>query len=84
MENPIKLVNESANKFVDISSELWRIYEYFTEGHLEAIMIDEPCWLAVSTGGHRVLDSSGICHYIPKGWKHLKWKPRAGEPHFVK
>jgi hypothetical protein len=74
--------NESGLEFTDISSETYRQYEY-SNGKI--VRIDEPLRLHVSkSGGHRLFDSSGVSHYIPKGWVRLQWKAREGKPHFVK
>jgi hypothetical protein len=73
-------INESENKFIDIGSEEYRIYR-FPEGE---VRIDAPRLLSVSAGGHRVFDDSGVSHYIPKGWIHLRWKAWEGKPNFVK
>lgn len=77
----IVLHNESENKFVDISSEEYRTYT-FPGG--EQVTITAPQHLAVTAGGHRLLDADQVSHYIPKGWVHLQWKARKGSPHFVK
>lgn len=67
--------------FNDITSELYRVYE-FPNG--ETVRIDKPLSLNVSaSGGHRVLDGESVSHYIPAGWHHLYWKAKDGEPHFV-
>jgi hypothetical protein len=80
IDTVLKLRNTSDNKFVDISSEQFRSYT-FAESE---VYIDKPQYLAVSAGGHRVLDAQGVSHYIPKGWIHLKWKAYGDKPHFVK
>jgi hypothetical protein len=68
-------------KFNDISSESYRTYEW-SDGY--KLTIDKPVEFNVSkSGGHRVLDSSGVSHYVPYGWKHLYWEVEAGKPHFV-
>ena len=73
--------NASGLEFKDISSEYWRRYT-FGDGFV--VTIKEPLRLHVSkSGGHRLFDASGICHYIPSGWKELCWSVRNGEPHFV-
>jgi hypothetical protein len=58
-------------EFKDISSEDYREYRF---GDV-VVRIDAPLRLNVSSsGGHRILDSSGTSHYIPTGWQHLSWK----------
>lgn len=76
----IEFINESSNKFVDISSEEYRTY-VFPDG---AVRVESPQQLSVSAGGHRLFDGQGNSHYIPKGWIQLTWKARKGQPHFVK
>jgi hypothetical protein len=77
----IMLRNATDKQFVDISSELWRSYE-FPDGHL--VIINRPQWLSVSeSGGARILDIHGVCHYIPCGWIHLRWEVFHDAPHFV-
>jgi hypothetical protein len=74
--------NKSGLDFSDISSEEYRVYE-FESGR--SILISKPLRLNVSpSGGHRVFDEDGVSHYIPKGWIHLKWKSKEGQPNFVK
>lgn len=74
-------INESELTFKDISTEQWRDY-IFESGF--TITINLPLRLNVSSsGGHRVFDSDGISHYIPAGWKHLKWKSKEGQPNFI-
>ena len=64
-------------EFVDISSEDYRTYQF----NETLIRIEKPVKLNVSkSGGHRILDSEGISHYIPTGWQHLSWR---GSPPFV-
>ena len=74
-------VNKSSNVFSDISSEDYRSYT-FPGG--EVVTISKPLKLSVSAGGHRLFDATGISHYVPKGWIHLKWKANEGQPNFVK
>lgn len=64
----------------DISSEEYREYNFGTD---KLVRILNPLQLKVSGGGHRVLDAQGISHYVPKGWHHLCWKAREGQPAFV-
>jgi hypothetical protein len=77
----IELRNESPNTFADISTEQYRTYK-FPGG--DEVRIEGPAYLAVTAGGHRLLDESGVSHYIPKGWLHLHWKAKEGKAHFVK
>ena len=72
--------NASGLEFTDISSEIWRQYE-FQDGF--TVRIDAPLRLHVSDNGHRVFDADGISHYIPMGWVHLSWKAKDGQPAFV-
>lgn len=74
--------NESGLKFVDISSEKYRTYFFSAD---KWVMIENPTHLHVSaSGGHRVFDAQGLSHYIPKGWIHLMWEAKEGQPNFVK
>lgn len=74
--------NSTELEFTDISNELYRTYTFFEN---QDITIKQPLRLHVSeSGGHRVFDSSGISHYIPAGWIHLKWEVSEGSPNFVK
>lgn len=72
--------NRSNYKFTDISSEISRVYT-FPGG--EKVVINEPMQLAISNNGHRIFDSEENCHYVPKGWIHLTWNVKIGQPHFV-
>lgn len=80
-KTPIELRNASVNKFVDISSEQFREYNFGSKGFVK---IDYPQWLSAGPNGHRVLDFVGECHYIPNGWLSIKWKAFNDQPHFVK
>lgn len=77
----MQFINETSNKFVDISSEAYRTY-VFPDNQL--VRIEEPLQLSVSAGGHRLFDNNGVSHYIPKGWIQLSWKAKDGSPNFVK
>jgi len=77
-----ELRNQSENEFKDISTEIYRKYR-FPDGII--VKIDEPQFLSVSaSGGHRVIDASQVCHYIPTGWVELTWEVPEDKPHFVK
>ena len=74
--------NESGLRFVNISSELFRVYRY--PGG-EELVIQEPVALSISkSGGHRIFDAEGYCHYITSGWRQISWRVKQGHPHFVK
>lgn len=73
--------NQSGKDFVDISSELYRVYTFPGDNK---VVITKPLQLSVSSGGHRIFDEQGFSHYVPKGWIHLTWEAKAGQPHFVK
>lgn len=72
--------NESGLTFVDISLEIARTYDFGDH----QVTIKSPMRLHVShSGGHRLYDQSGTCHYIPPGWIHLSWTVVPDSPHFV-
>ena len=67
--------------FDDISTERYREYVF----HNANIRIEQPQWLNVSaSGGHRLIDGSGISHYIPSGWVHLFWEVEDNAFYFVR
>lgn len=74
--------NGTPHNFEDISSEMYREY-VFPDC---TIKIEDPVALNVnySSGGHRVFDATGVSHYIPAGWRELKWQADPDKPHFVK
>lgn len=74
--------NEKILEFTDISSEQYREYEWIG-GY--TVRINYPLKLNVSaSGGHRILDTRMVSHYIPSGWVHLYWVTKKGEDCFVK
>lgn len=74
-----ELTNNPDLKFVDISSEEWRIY-YFDDDL--GVKIDEPVAINRSSTGHRIVDASGIAHFIPNAWIQLKWKVKEEAPYY--
>lgn len=76
----VKLQKVSELEFQNISSEKWREYDF---GGGQTVRIDKPLKLYVSDNGHRILDESGVSHYVPMNWIHLKWMAKDGQPHFV-
>ena len=74
--------NESDLVFADISSEAW--HEYPVESGA-TLKIANPVKLnVIDSGGHRIFDAQGLSLYIPKGWIHLVWEPKPGQPNFVR
>lgn len=63
------------NEPKDISTEIRRTYTW-ADG--AKVTIDEPLTLIVSDNGHRIADSKGNGHYVPKGWIHLYWENKPG------
>lgn len=82
----MELINTGSYEFFKVDSEEYRVYEYLQGEEITQIKISEPAFVSVNpkNGGHRVLDNAGISHYIQPGWKHLYWKAKEGQPHFVK
>ena len=77
----MELRSNTEFEFTYISSEMSRTY-IFAE---DSVTIVGPCWLAASkSGGHLILDSRGICWYIPPRWLGLAWKVPDDKLHFVK
>ena len=79
----IELNNRGSHTFFEVTTEEYRVYDWLDGTRLQ---ISDPCYVSVNptNGGHRVLDADGVSHYIPAGWKHLYWKAKPGQPHFVK
>lgn len=80
-----EFINKSTHEFIDISSEEYRQYVFLSpDGAPVAMRFHRPLKLSVSaSGGHRLFDAEGDCHYIPAGWITLSWKAKEGQPHFV-
>lgn len=69
----------SKPKFVPINGEFYRVYTFFIDGKFAKVVIENPLYLNVSeSGGHRVIDASGMTHYIPSGWILLSWETKPG------
>jgi hypothetical protein len=82
METTMNFINESGLEFTDISSEQFREYAFAND---EILRIENPLKLHVSeSGGHRIFDAQGNSFYVPKGWLHLRWQAKEGQPNFVK
>jgi hypothetical protein len=80
-EKAMKITDNPVLNFSSLEDEQYRTYEF--DGGF-TVRIDRPLALNVSkSGGHRVLDSEGVSHYIPAGWKHLAWKVKDGKAAFA-
>ena len=59
---------------IDIGVELWREYVY-KDGFV--YRIEDPLTLyskhKPEGDSHRVLDRHGVTHYVPAGWRILRW-----------
>jgi hypothetical protein len=65
-------------KWSSLQSELYREY-VFPEG--DVIRISEPQCLHVrGSGAHNVVDANDVVHYVPTGWRSIRWKVRDGRP----
>ena len=75
--------NGTKHKFHDISAEKHRTYIY-PDG--SSLTIDGPLLLNTNhaSGGHRLFDVLGDCHYVKGGWNEIKWRVYPGEDHFSK
>ena len=75
----IAIRNESDHIFQTIIGEV-RTYHFPGD---EEYVITQPRHLNVSkSGGHRIVDSSGVGHYVPAGWLAISWTVADTEPHF--
>ena len=75
------MVDTLDRNWLDISSEAYR--QYFFSGR-DTYMINKPVKLLVSdSGGHRVFDEAGQCHYISPRWLAILWVAKANAPDFV-
>lgn len=70
-EKKIKLVTDDL-EWKKIDHEKYRVYVFPNN---EIVTIVEPAVLNVSkSGGHRIVDSENVSHYIPYKWLHLYWE----------
>lgn len=79
----MKYTNNPNLEFKSIDKELWREYDFLNEGTNEVytMRIEKPLVLNVSkSGGHRVIDSTGMAHYIPYKWIAIRWMNKEGAP----
>lgn len=78
----MKLTNNPNLTFKEINLELWREYDFLTDsGKICTLRIESPLVLNVSkSGGHRIIDSEGMAHYIPFKWIALRWENQKDAP----
>ncbi len=70
----------------DLSHEMWREYEFGPDLDRVTYRIVRPVELLLREGGttHRVVDSIGVCHCIPRPGLDgcvLRWQNHPGMPH---
>lgn len=71
MKEKLKLITDKLD-WRNINHEKRRIY-VFPAGNI--VILVSPVYLNVSkSGGHRILTSDNVAHYIPSGWIHLYWE----------
>lgn len=75
------MTEQTDNKMIkaDISSEEWREYDFVTmDSRVFTSRITSPVTLYIKSkpegDTHRVVDKSGVTHYIPARWFSLRWK----------
>ena len=66
--------------FNDLTDEDYRIYVF--PGGSEVEILEPKALHVAKSGGHRVLDESGLAHYIPKGRIHLYCRVKEGKAPF--
>lgn len=77
---PEDFINETKLLFVDISSELYRVY-YYDDNRL---FIFGPNKLHVSDNkSHRVTDIFGKNYYIKDNWNYIEFKNVKDKPNYV-
>jgi len=56
-------------------TETWREYVY-TDGFTYCVKLPAKLYVKSKPEGdsHRVVDSEGVTHYIPSGWRVLRWR----------
>ncbi|AIK68465.1 hypothetical protein P10VF_252 [Rhizobium phage vB_RleM_P10VF] len=65
--------------FSSLESEACRVYTFDDDFDF---IIESPIALHIrESGAHTVIDSHGIVHYVPTGWRVLSWDPKPGEDH---
>lgn len=82
----MEYTNNPSIIFKSIKKELWREYDFVTIdamgiSNVYTLKIEKPLVLHVSkSGGHRIIDSIGMVHYIPYKWIALRWMNEKGAP----
>ena len=78
MKTEIELRNATGREFTRIIGEKSRTY-FFPDC---SVIVKNILWINIGNSGHRLLDSDGICYYVPYGWVSLKWEVEDDAPHF--
>jgi hypothetical protein len=60
-------------KQLDISVEVSREY-VFADGFAYSIKHPVTLYTRPGSDSHRVVDDQGIAHYIPAGWRIIRWQ----------
>ena len=88
--NPEKYSTNPDLNFLDVRMETYRVYvfpppiegmsnvEYYIE-EPEAVAFKGPVNTWTAGGSHRVVDKSGISHYVPAGWIGIRWGKAEGK-----
>lgn len=58
----------------EITSESWREYVY-KDGFVYRVTATRRLYIRKSDAGdsHRAVDADGVVHYIPAGWRVIRW-----------
>lgn len=68
--------SKSFNEWIDlegVEEKRTYLYPHPTMNELVEVTIDSPSKLFVkSSGSHKLVDSSGQLHYMPKGWLSIR------------
>jgi hypothetical protein len=64
-----------------VTSELWREYVW-EDGFTYKVTLPERLYVKRKESGdsHRVVDADGVVHYVPVGWRILRWTNKPNQP----
>ena len=85
LESLPETIEQDGMIFKNIASESFRAYGYvLPDGSFRYIVYDSPIYLYVKPGGgHRLITSDGLSHWIRPDFINIVWMPREGQPNFV-